>query len=145
MEENKDALNEKKWAYINLHKDFVFEREGKNGNKFYNCVVPSSVEFDGKNIGGYTFNAQFCDFPVKNWSTKEVDTESNYRTLSVLNKDIKLRKSAYDENTNEWKEIDNLEIKPQELQKALRDSYKEYKKAQENQEIEKIPKKEKTR
>ena len=50
-----------------------------------------------------------------------------------------------DENTNEWKEIDNLEIKPQELQKALRDSYKEYKKAQENQEIEKIPKKEKTR
>ena len=152
MENNTNDLNEnvkaeteqsKKWAYIQLPNGFINKRETKQGREFYSCTIPSGVNIDGKNLGGYKFTSNFCNDPIVDWDTRETDPAAKYKSLGVLNKPIKLSKVEQDETTGEWKEIDTIEVEPRILKQALYDSYKEYKKSRlPEQELEKTtPKK----
>lgn len=127
-----EKQDERQWAYLELPKPYVQERENKNQNKkFYSCTIPKGTQMDGTDIGGWKFNAPIVDDPVVDWETMERDPNAKYYSIIVRNQPVKLRRFEKDKAAGEWNVVEMLEVEPKKLRSALQESYKEYKKQQE--------------
>lgn len=126
----------KERVYMNIPKEYVREfKNSKTEEPFFKVTIPSSVEVDDKKLGGYYFLTPFADAPM-NWQTKERNPEAGYLTIP-LGKDYPVRLHKVVKQGEEYKEVDMVEVKPEDLKAAIDKSYKEYKDKQSTKEMEK--------
>ena len=122
---------ERRWAYLELPKVFVQERENReNHRRFYSCSIPPGVKIADSEVGNWKFNAPIVDDPVVDWETMERDPNAKYYSICVPNQPIALKKLEKNE-TDEWEVIAMTEVDPKDLRKALQENYKDYKRRQE--------------
>lgn len=126
-----EKQDERQWAYLELPKAYVQERENtKQNKKFYSCTIPKGTQIDGTDIGGWKFNAPIVDDPVVDWETMERDSNAKYYSIIVPNRPVKLKRLEKEKATGEWAVTETLEVELKELRSALQTSYKEYKRQQ---------------
>lgn len=134
-------MSERKWVHINLPKEYVSEarKNTKTGHEFYSCTLPKNVQLGDLLIGGYRFNANIIDDPI-DWSKKNEDgtyernPDAKYWDVVVPNSDITLTKT--EKVGEEYKVTDTTKVNAEELSKAIKDSYRAYKKEHEAEKAE---------